>query len=188
MTKMNAQELIRYISEAEKKTPVKIYIKEKRPIDYGDAKVFGPGDKVVFGDWRELGPILEANQDAIEDMVIENDRRNSALPLLDIKNLEARIEPGAIIREQVSIGKNAVIMMGAVLNIGASVGEGTMIDIGAKLGGRATVGKNCHIAAGAILAGVIEPASAQPVVVEDNVMIGANAVIAEGVRIGEHAI
>ena len=124
-----------------------------------DAKVFGPGDKVVFGDWRELGPILEANQDAIEDMVIENDRRNSALPLLDIKNLEARIEPGAIIREQVSIGKNAVIMMGAVLNIGASVGEGTMIDIGAKLGGRATVGKNCHIAAGAILAGVIEPAS-----------------------------
>ena len=52
MTKMDAQELIRYISEAEKKTPVKIYIKEKRPIDYGDAKVFGPGDKVVFGDWR----------------------------------------------------------------------------------------------------------------------------------------
>ena len=41
MTKMDAQELIRYISEAEKKTPVKIYIKEKRPIDYGDAKVAG---------------------------------------------------------------------------------------------------------------------------------------------------
>ena len=115
MTKMDAQELIRYISEAEKKTPVKIYIKEKRPIDYGDAKVFGPGDKVVFGDWRELGPILEANQDAIEDMVIENDRRNSALPLLDIKNLEARIEPGALIRDQVEIGDGAVIAARAVV-------------------------------------------------------------------------
>ena len=164
MKEMNAQELIQYISEAEKKTPVKVYIKEKSPIDYGGAKVFGPGDKVVFGDWKELKPILEANKDAIEDMVIENDRRNSAVPLLDIKDLEARIEPGAIIREHVHIGKNAIIMMGAVLNIGASVGDGTMIDIGAKLGGRATVGKNCHIAAGVILAGVIEPASAQPVV------------------------
>ena len=94
MTKMDAQELIRYISEAEKKTPVKIYIKEKRPIDYGDAKVFGPGDKVVFGDWRELGPILEANQDAIEDMVIENDRRNSALPCWTLKTWRPASSPG----------------------------------------------------------------------------------------------
>ena len=59
MKEMNAQELIRYISESEKKTPVKIYIKEKRPIDYGNAQVFGPGDKVVFGDWKALKPILE---------------------------------------------------------------------------------------------------------------------------------
>ena len=43
---MNAQEIIRYISEAEKKTPVKLYIKEKRPIDYGEAQVFGAGDKI----------------------------------------------------------------------------------------------------------------------------------------------
>ena len=96
-------------------------------------------------------------------MVIENDCRNSAIPLLDIKDIPARIEPGAVIRENVEIGKNAVIMMGAIINIGAVIGEGTMIDMGAVLGGRATVGKNCHIGAGAVLAGVIEPASAKPV-------------------------
>ena len=62
-------------------------------------------------------------------------------------------------------------MMGAILNIGASVGAGTMIDMGAVLGGRATVGARCHIGAGAVLAGVIEPASATPVVVEDEVLI-----------------
>ena len=45
---MNAQELINYIANAEKKTPVKLYVKENAPIDYGEgAKVFGAGDQVV---------------------------------------------------------------------------------------------------------------------------------------------
>ena len=186
---MNAQEIIAYIGSAEKKTPVKVYIKERRPVDYGSAQVFGEGTgKVVFGDWRELGPILADHVDCIEDMVIENDRRNSAIPMLDLKNINARIEPGAIIREQVEIGYNAVIMMGAVINIGAVIGKGTMIDMGAILGGRATVGANCHIGAGAVLAGVIEPASAVPVIVEDGVLVGANAVVIEGVHVGKNAV
>ena len=186
---MNAQEIIAYIGAAEKKTPVKVYINEKAPIDYGTAQVFGEGSsKVVFDDWKVLGPILEANKDKIADMVIENDRRNSAIPMLDLKNINARIEPGAIIREQVEIGDAAVIMMGAVINIGAVIGPGTMIDMGAILGGRATVGANCHIGAGAVLAGVIEPASATPVIVEDGVLVGANAVVIEGVHIGKGAV
>ena len=185
---MNAQEIISYIASAEKKTPVKVYVKEKEAVDYGEAKVFGAGDKVVFGDWKALKPILEANADKIEDMVVENDYRNSAIPMLDKKDVNARIEPGAVIREQVTIGNNAVIMMGAVINIGAEIGDGSMIDMGAILGGRATVGKNCHIGAGAVLAGVIEPASATPVIVEDGVMVGANAVVLEGCRVGKNAV
>ncbi len=185
---MNAQEIITYIAQAPKKTPVKLYIKETAPIDYGTAKVFGAGDRIVFGDWGELSPILEANRDKIADIVIENDCRNSAIPLLDLREIPARIEPGAIIRDQVSIGRGAVIMMGAILNIGAVVGENTMIDMGAVLGGRATVGKNCHVGAGAVLAGVIEPASATPVVIDDGVLIGANAVVIEGVHVGENAV
>jgi len=186
---MNAQEIIAYIGSAEKKTPVKVYINELAPIHYGSAAVFGEGrSKVVFGDWRELGPLLAESAGKIADIVIENDRRNSAIPMLDLKNVNARIEPGAIIREQVEIGDAAVVMMGAVINIGAVIGAGTMIDMGAILGGRATVGKNCHIGAGAVLAGVIEPASAKPVVVEDGVLVGANAVVIEGVRIGRGAV
>ena len=185
---MNAQDLSNYIANSEKKTPVKLYIKEKVPIDYGDAKVFGAGDKIVFGDWARLADIIEQNRDNIEDIVIENDRRNSGVPLLDMKAVPARIETGAVIRERVTIGKNAVIMMGAIINIGAVIGDGTMIDMGAVLGGRATVGKNCHVGAGAVLAGVIEPASATPGLIEDNVLSGANAVVIEGVHVGKGAV
>jgi len=185
---MNAEEIIRFIQTAEKKTPVKVYIREKEPIDFTGMRTFGAGDRILFGDWKEIEPFLSANKDKIEDLVIENDRRNSAVPLLDMKNISARIEPGAFIRERVEIGERAVIMMGAVINIGAVIGEGTMIDMGAVLGGRATVGKNCHIGAGAVLAGVVEPASATPVIVEDNVLIGANAVVIEGVHIGKGAV
>lgn len=185
---MNAQEIIQFIANAEKKTPVKLYIKTKRDIDFGSAKVFGADDKIVFGNWKELSTILEQNSDAIIDFVVENDCRNSAVPLLDKKNINARIEPGAIIRDQVEIGDNAVIMMGAIINIGAVIGEGTMIDMGATLGGRAIVGKHCHVGAGAVLAGVIEPASATPVIIEDDVLIGANAVVIEGCRVGKGAV
>ena len=133
---MNAQEIIDYIASSPKRTPVKIYINLTAPVDFGSAQVFGEGgSRVVFGDWAELAPILEANREKITDLVVENDRRNSGVPLLDLKDLPARIEPGAIIREQVTIGENAVIMMGAILNIGAVVGRRTMIDMGAVLGG-----------------------------------------------------
>ena len=186
---MNAQEIIDYIASSPKRTPVKIYINLTAPVDFGSAQVFGEGgSRVVFGDWAELAPILEVNRERITDLVVENDRRNSGVPLLDLKDLPARIEPGAIIREQVTIGENAVIMMGAILNSGAVVGKRTMIDMGAVLGGRATVGDDCHIGAGAVLAGVVEPASATPVVVEDGVLVGANAVVIEGVRIGAGAV
>ncbi len=186
---MNAQEIIDYISNSEKKTPVKVYVNISAPVDFGSAQVFGQGDsRIVFGDWAELEGILRENAGKITDCVVENDRRNSGVPLLDLKGVKARIEPGAIIREKVEIGEGAVIMMGAVINIGAVVGKGTMIDMGAVLGGRATVGDRCHIGAGAVLAGVVEPASATPVIIEDNVLIGANAVVIEGVHVGRNAV
>ena len=187
---MDAQQIIEMIRTAEKKTPVRVFLQEKAPVDFPGAAVFtgGNGLKIVFGDWKAIAPVLEARAADIETLVVENDARNSAIPLLDKKNLNARIEPGAIIRDQVEIGDAAVIMMGAVINIGAVIGEGTMIDMGAVLGGRAIVGKRCHVGAGAVLAGVVEPASATPVIVEDDVLIGANAVVIEGVHICQGAV
>lgn len=187
---MDAYQIIEYIRSSPKKTPVRVWLQTSQPVEFPGAQQFlgGNGFSVVFGDWEDIRPVLEQNQEKILSQQVENDARNSAIPLLDKKEIHARIEPGAIIREQVEIGDSAVIMMGAVINIGAVIGEGTMIDMGAVLGGRAIVGKRCHIGAGAVLAGVVEPPSATPVIVEDNVLIGANAVVIEGVRIGEGAV
>ena len=192
MKQMDAYEIISYIQHAKKSTPVKVYVngKDLKEISFGEnTKVFGEGNSLVlFGEWSEIEPALATYKDQITDVVVENDRRNSAIPLVDLKGINSRIEPGAFIRDQVEIGNNCIIMMGAVINIGAVIGDGTMIDMGAILGGRATVGKNCHIGAGAVLAGVIEPPSAMPVIVEDDVLIGANAVVLEGVKIGKGSV
>lgn len=179
------EEIAEIIRKAQKKTPVKVYIRTKKPLEFPNCQVF---NQVVVGEYADIAPVLKENEAVIEAAQVECDRRHSALPLADLTRYAARIEPGAILRDPVEIGENAVIMMGAILNIGASVGAGSMIDMGAVLGGRAVVGKNCHIGAGAVLAGVVEPPSATPVVVEDGVLIGANAVVLEGVRIGEGAV
>ncbi len=186
----DAYEISRFIKNAKKSTPVKLYIRGTlSDIDFKGCKYFGDERSgVVFGDIADVAPILDAHEANIESHVLEYDRRNSAIPLLDTTHINARIEPGAHIREHVEIGDRAVIMMGAVLNIGASIGEGTMIDMNAVIGARGTIGKNAHIGAGAVVAGVLEPPSKTPVIIENDVVVGANAVILEGVRVKRGAI
>lgn len=188
---LSAQEIIQYISDAKKSTPLKVYVNGHfENVTFPESfKVFGSEhSKVIFCEADEWKQFYQQNHSLITELEIEMDRRNSAIPLKDLTNTNARIEPGAFIREQAIIEDGAVVMMGATINIGAIVGEGTMIDMNATLGGRATTGKNVHVGAGAVLAGVIEPPSASPVVIEDNVLIGANAVILEGVRVCAGAI
>ena len=38
---LNAQEIINYIADSPKKTPVKIYVNLSAPVDFGSAEVFG---------------------------------------------------------------------------------------------------------------------------------------------------
>lgn len=186
----DAYAIAKYIKDAVKKTPGKLYLQgDFSKIDLKDMTTFGEGNfRVILAEVSALENILETYKDVITQSHLEYDRRNSALPLLETKHINARIEPGSIIRTHVTIGDQAVIMMGAVINIGAVIGEKTMIDMNAVLGARATVGKNCHIGAGAVLAGVLEPPSKQPVIIEDDVLVGANAVVLEGVRVGKGAV
>ncbi len=191
MTNLDAKSIIEYIGNAPKKTPVKVFIKgnlDQLNFPNTIENFTEQHSGIIFGDWKDVEPFLNDNKEKIVQYRIENDARNSAVPLIDLKKFNARIEPGAIIRDQVAIGKNAVIMMGAIINIGAEIGDNTMIDMGVVLGGRAIIGKHCHIGAGSVLAGVIEPASAKPVQIDDDVVIGANAVVIEGIHVGKGAV
>jgi len=187
---MDANEIIRIISESKKRTPARALLKgDIQNTDFSMlSEVYRGMDFVeVYDEFSVISDFLKKNSGIVLSR-IEIDRRNSAVPMADLTKYNARIEPGAIIRDMVEIGDKAVIMMGAVLNIGAVIGAGTMIDMNTVVGGRAIVGKNCHIGAGTVLAGVVEPPSATPVIIEDNVLMGANAVVLEGVRVGEGAV
>ena len=124
--------IIQYIADAKKTTPVELYTDEEIKNSYSCKVIGNEGLKVVFGDWEEIEKII--NENNLTNYYLKNDRRNSGVPMLDIKNINARIEPGVFIRDKVNIGDRAVIMMGAVINIGAEIGEGTMIDMNAVLG------------------------------------------------------
>ena len=64
---MIAQEIIEYIRTSEKKTPVKIYVWESAPVEFPGWQAFpaAPGHKLVFGVWKVVSPILEANKASI---------------------------------------------------------------------------------------------------------------------------
>ncbi len=190
---MDYQTIRDIIANAKKTTPVRVYVRHDGELDVEageDLLVFptGAGTTILVGDWDAVRPVLERESLKIRYHHLDNDRRNSAVPLLDLKRIPARIEPGAFIREGAQIGERVIVMMGAVINIGAVVGDGTMVDMNAVVGARALVGRDCHIGAGAVLAGVLEPPSAEPVVIEDEVLIGANAVVLEGCRVGRGTV
>jgi tetrahydrodipicolinate N-acetyltransferase len=189
---MDYQKIRDLIANARKQTPVTVHVRHEGELDVepdDELSVFpaGPETTILIGEWDRVRQVLERAPN-IRYHHAANDRRNSAIPLLDLKPLAARIEPGCFIREGAEIGERVIGMMGAVVNIGAVVGEGTMLDMNCVVGARALVGRDCHIGAGAVLAGVLEPPSADPVVIEDEVLIGANAVVLEGVRVGRGSV
>jgi 2,3,4,5-tetrahydropyridine-2-carboxylate N-succinyltransferase len=94
-----------------------------------------------------------------------------------------RVVPGAIVRYSAYIAKK-VVLMPSFINVGAYVGEATLIDTWATIGSCARIGNNCHISGGVGIGGVLEPLQANPVIIEDNVFIGARSEIAEGVIVG----
>lgn len=185
---LNAQELALYIKDCPKNNDVKAYVYCHNILIDGVKSFLGENFTLLIGDYFIIKEYLD-NLDIDEcDIVYEIIMRNSAVPLLNTMNVNARIEPGSYIREHVVIEDNVVVMMGAIINIGAIIKESTMIDMNAVVGARAIVGKRVHVGAGSVIAGVLEPVSKTPVIIEDDVLIGANAVILEGVRVGQNSI
>ena len=98
-----------------------------------------------------------------------------------------RAVPNCIVRHSAYIAPS-VVLMPSFVNLGAYVDEGTMVDTWVTIGSCAQIGKNCHISGGVGIGGVLEPLQAGPVIIEDNVFIGARSEVAEGVIVEEGAV
>ena len=98
-----------------------------------------------------------------------------------------RVVPGAQARWG-SYQAPGVVMMPSYVNIGAYVDENTMVDTWATVGSCAQIGKNVHLSGGVGIGGVLEPAQAAPVIIEDECMIGSRCIVAEGARVGKGTV
>ena len=100
-----------------------------------------------------------------------------------------RIVPGgSSIRDGSFIAENVVLMPPCYVNVGAFVDEGTMIDSHALVGSCAQIGKRVHLSAAAQIGGVLEPINANPVVIEDDVLVGGNTGVYEGAIVRTRAV
>jgi len=100
-----------------------------------------------------------------------------------------RIVPGgSSIRDGAYIAPGVVCMPPMFVNAGAYVDEGTMIDSHALVGSCAQIGKRVHLSAAAQIGGVLEPAGAMPVIIEDDVIVGGNCGVYEGTIVRERVV
>lgn len=151
-------------------------------------------------EWVKSGILLAFRAGETVAVPAERDARDGSplrffdrdtLPLRETRGVEenVRIVPGGTaVRAGAYLGPRVVIMPPAYVNVGAWVGEGAMIDSHALVGSCAQVGARVHLSAGAQLGGVLEPIGLRPVIVEDDVMVGGNAGVFEGVLIGRRAV
>jgi 2,3,4,5-tetrahydropyridine-2,6-dicarboxylate N-succinyltransferase len=100
-----------------------------------------------------------------------------------------RIVPGGTaIRRGAHLATGVVCMPPSYVNVGAWIGEGTMVDSHALVGSCAQIGARVHLSAAAQIGGVLEPANASPVVIEDDVLVGGGCGVYEGTIVRARAV
>ncbi len=144
--------------------------------------------------WVKKGILLGFRMGKVVDMSVDRvrqpffDKDTYPVKAVNVAN-QVRIVPGgSSIRDAAYVGRGVTCMPPMFVNAGAYVGDGTMIDSHALIGSCAQVGRNCHICAGAQIGGVLEPIGAMPVIIEDEVMVGGNCGVYEGVVVKRRAV
>jgi 2,3,4,5-tetrahydropyridine-2-carboxylate N-succinyltransferase len=100
-----------------------------------------------------------------------------------------RVVPGgSSVRTGAYVARGVVCMPPMYINAGAYVDEGTMVDSHALVGSCAQIGKRVHLSAAAQIGGVLEPVNANPVVIEDDVLVGGNCGVYEGAIVRQGAV
>jgi 2,3,4,5-tetrahydropyridine-2-carboxylate N-succinyltransferase len=170
----------------------------KSALNRGEVRAAEPdaGSKTGWrvNSWVKKGILLGFRMGRVVDMSVDRERQ----PFFDkdtyaVKDVslasQVRIVPGgSSIRDGAYVGRGVTCMPPMFINAGAYVDDGTMVDSHALIGSCAQVGRNCHISAGAQIGGVLEPIGAMPVIIEDEVMVGGNCGVYEGVVVKRRAV
>lgn len=143
--------------------------------------------------WVKQGILVLFRKGRLEDVSTDKNFRFFDKDTLPTKPLSledhVRVVPGGTtIRTGAFLAHGVICMPPSYVNIGAYVDEGTMVDSHALVGTCAQIGKHVHISAAAQIGGVLEPAGARPVIIEDDVMIGGNCGVYEGVLVRKRAV
>jgi 2,3,4,5-tetrahydropyridine-2,6-dicarboxylate N-succinyltransferase len=144
--------------------------------------------------WVKKGILLGFRMGKVVDMSVDRERqpffdKDTYPPKAVSLAAQVRIVPGgSSIRDGAYVGRGVTCMPPMFINAGAYVDDGTMVDSHALIGSCAQVGRNCHISAGAQIGGVLEPIGALPVIIEDEVMVGGNCGVYEGVVVKRRAV
>jgi len=170
----------------------------KAALNRGEARAAEPdaGSKTGWriNAWVKKGILLGFRMGKVVDMSVDRVRQpffdKDTYPVKSVNPAsQVRIVPGgSSIRDGAYVGRGVTCMPPMFINAGAYVDDGTMIDSHALIGSCAQVGRNCHISAGAQIGGVLEPIGAMPVIIEDEVMVGGNCGVYEGVVVKRRAV
>ena len=126
-------------------------------------------------DWT-IGPLVFRDRAAVP-------------PRDDLAGGPWRIVPGGTaVRRGAFLGDGVVVMPPSYINVGAWLGPGSMVDSHVLVGSCAQIGAGVHLSAGVTIGGVLEPAGARPVIVEDGAFVGAGSALLEGVLVGRGGV
>ena len=105
-----------------------------------------------------------------------------------------------IVASRLTVGEHSTVAAGCVVRGDVTIGAHSALNAGAATIGKVTIGSAVRIASYAVLVGenhgtddldlpiAIQPLSSEGVVIEDDVWIGANTTIVDGVTVGSHSV
>ncbi|AGB33011.1 2,3,4,5-tetrahydropyridine-2,6-carboxylate N-succinyltransferase [Natrinema pellirubrum DSM 15624] len=150
------------------------------------------GDEWEANEWVKQGILLNFGLREIQQYDHGDTTYNDVLPLADSSaygDRGSRNTPdGTVVRRGAHVGSDCIMMSPSFVNIGAYVGDGTLVDSCDTVGSCAQIGDNVKLGANTLIGGVLEPVENAPVIVEDNVSLGAGCRVTSGFVVGENSV
>ena len=158
-------------------------------LDAGEIRVAEKlGDTWLVNEWVKAAIVLYFRITELETVTSGPFEYHDKIPTkTGLEEAGIRVVPPGTVRYGAFCEPGVIVMPGYV-NIGAHVGSGTMVDTFATVGSCAQIGRDVHLSGGVGIGGVLEPPSAQPVIIEDGAFIGSRSIVVEGVIVEQGAV